>query len=87
MGEGKLFYARLPDPRFSLLFSDHFVSSITDSLLFLNYWKRENIHEKMCSTQVSIFGLLANDPATLPSGLPWTPCIFMYFKQVYFRRQ
>ena len=36
MGGGKLFYARLPDPCFSLLFSDHFVSPVNDILLFLN---------------------------------------------------
>ena len=76
MGEGKLFYARLPDPCCSLLFSDHFVLQVTGSLLFLNYWKREKIHEKMC-TQVSILSLLANDPATVPNGLSWTPCNFM----------
>ena len=26
----------------------------------------------MCGTQVSILGVLANDPATVPNGLPWT---------------
>ena len=31
---------------FSLLFSDHFVSPVTDSLIFLNKWKREKINEK-----------------------------------------
>ena len=55
---------------FSLLFSDHFVSRVTDSLLFMNSWKREKIHEKVCGTQVSISGMLANDPATVPDGLP-----------------
>ena len=30
----------------------------------------------MCSTQVLNLGLLANDPATVPDGLPWTPCNF-----------
>ena len=39
---------------------------------------------KMCGTQVSILGLLENDPATVPDGLPLTPCNFMLFKQVYF---
>ena len=34
------------------------------------------IHERMRGTQVSISGLLANDPATVPDGLPWTPCKF-----------
>ena len=76
-GEGKLFYARLPDQWFSLLFSDHFVSLVTDSLLFLNQWKREKIHEKMCGTKVSILSLLVNDPATVPDRFPWTPCNFM----------
>ena len=64
MGRGKLFYARLPEPCFSLLFIDHFVSPVTDCLLFLNKWKREKIHDRMCGTQVSILGRLANDPAT-----------------------
>ena len=77
MGEGKLFFERLPDPCFSLLFSHQFVSPVTDSLLFLNKWKREKFHENICSTQVSILGLLENDPATVPDGLPWTPCNFM----------
>ena len=75
--EGKLFYARLPDPFFSFLFSNHFVSPVADSLLFLNLWKREKIHEKICDTHVSIFGLLANDPVTVPDGLPWTSCDLM----------
>ena len=39
----------------------------------------------MCATQVSILGLLANDPATEPGGLPWTPCNLMLIKQVIFR--
>ena len=30
----------------------------------------------MCGMQVSIMGLLANDPATVPDVLPWTPCNF-----------
>ena len=29
----------------------------------------------MCSTQVLILGLLANDPATVPNGLPWNHAI------------
>ena len=29
----------------------------------------------MCGTQVSILGLLANDPATAPDGLPWNHAI------------
>ena len=36
MGEGKLFKAILPEPVCSLLFRDHFVSPVTDSLFFLN---------------------------------------------------
>ena len=76
-GEGQLFYARLPEPCFSLLCSDHFVSPVTDSLLFLNKWKIEKIHERMCGTQVSTLGLLANDLATVSDGLPWTSCNFM----------
>ena len=62
---------------FSFLFSDHFVLPETDSLFSLNLWKREKIYESMCSMQVSILGLLANDPATVSDGLPWTPCNFM----------
>ena len=27
---------------------------------------------------VSILGLLENDPATVPDGLPWAPCNFIY---------
>ena len=30
----------------------------------------------MCGMQVSIMGLLANDPATVLDVLPWTPCNF-----------
>ena len=33
----------------------------------------------MCGTQVSISGLLAKDPATVPDGLPWTPCNFIQY--------
>ena len=54
---------------FSSLFSDHFVSPVTDNLLFLNQWKRENIHERMCGTQLLILGLLATNPATVPDGI------------------
>ena len=32
----------------------------------------------MCSTQVSILGLLANDPATVPDGLPCNYAILCY---------
>ena len=56
MGEGKLFHARLPEPCASFLFSDHFVLPVTDSLLFLNKWKREKIHEKMCVHACVDFG-------------------------------
>ena len=35
-GGGNLFQASLPEPVFSLLFNDHFVSPLTDNLLFLN---------------------------------------------------
>ena len=42
-------------------FSDHFVSPVTDDLFFLNYWKREKIHERMFDTQVSISDLLASE--------------------------
>ena len=54
MGGGSivLYITGLPGPFFSLLFSDHFVSPVTDSFLFLNKLKREKIREKMCSTQV-----------------------------------
>ena len=72
-----MFYARLLGPYFSLLFSDHYVSSVTDSLLFLNWWKRDKTHETMCGTQVSILVQLANDPAKVPNWLPWTQCNFM----------
>ena len=68
MGEGKLFYAQLPDSCFSLLFSVHFVSPVTDSLLFLNKWKREKIHEKMCGTQVSILVCLQMTQLQCPMG-------------------
>ena len=47
MGEGKLFNARVPESCFSLLFSDHFGLSVTDTLVFLNEWKRERIYERM----------------------------------------
>ena len=41
---------------FSLLFSDHFVPPITDTcnLLFLNEGKKENIHDRIRSPQMSI---------------------------------
>ena len=52
-----------------LLFTDNFVSQVTDDLLFLNKWKSEKIHERMCGMQVSILGLLATDPAAVPDGL------------------
>ena len=35
-GGGKLFKASLHGPLFTLLFSDHFVSPVTDNWLFLN---------------------------------------------------
>ena len=35
-GGGKLSKATLPEPVYSLLFSDYFVSPVTDNLLFLN---------------------------------------------------
>ena len=63
MGEGLIVQAS-----FSLLFSDHFVSPVTDSLFSLNKCKREKIYVSLCCTQVSILGLLANDPATVPDG-------------------
>ena len=65
-GKGKLFKLLV----FSLLFSDHFVSPVADSLFSLNQWKREKIYESMSITQVSILGLLANDQATVPNRLP-----------------
>ena len=46
-------------------------------LAFLEFVEERKIHEKMCDTHVSILGLLANDPATVPDGLPWTSCDFM----------
>ena len=46
---------------FSSQFSDHFVSRVTDNLLFLNEWKREKINKILCGTHVSISGLLANE--------------------------
>ena len=47
---------------FSLLFSDNFLSPVTDNLLYLNEWKSEKkIHERMCGTQVSISSLHANE--------------------------
>ena len=46
---------------FSLLISDHFVPPITENLFFLNEWKKENIHDRICSTQMSISGLFVND--------------------------
>ena len=40
MGEGgKLSKATLPEQVYSLLFSDYFVSPVTDNLLFLNQQK------------------------------------------------
>ena len=39
----------------------------------------------MCGTQVSILGLLANDPATVPNGLPWTSCNLCNPNRVLFR--
>ena len=73
-GRGIMFYARLPEPLFTLLFSDHFVSPEIYSLLFLN--KLKKIHERMCGTKMSILGLLANNPATVADGMPWTPFNF-----------
>ena len=38
---GDFFWASLSEPVFSLLFSNLFVSPLTDNLLFLKKWKRE----------------------------------------------
>ena len=47
---------------FSLLFSDNFLSPVTDNLLYLNEWKSEKkIHERMYGTQLSISNLHANE--------------------------
>ena len=67
---------------FSLLFSDHIVPPITDDLFFLIEWKKENIHDRICSTQMSISGLFANDWDVLLTQLQ-CPRVAMDIMQFY----